>query len=140
MPLFSAISTYTPGADCKSMFRAQLEHDIEKIFTNPEEFGESRTVRYDGETYEDISIVLDEGVEIPHKNYKVMRTDYSKGLVKGTARLYCSKEALGGHQPEVGEAMAIESQRSRGFWHRYTVEESGCEEGMLTLFLKKVEE
>lgn len=123
-----------------SPFRAQLERDIEMIFTSKEEFGESRAVRYAGKIYENISIVLDEGVEVPHKNYKVMRTDYSKGLVKGTARLYCSKAALGGRQPEVGETLELESQRRRGFWYKYTVEAGGCEEGLLTLLLKQVDE
>ena len=110
------------------------------IFVNPDEFGERRTVRVDGETYQNIPILLDEGVEVPHKNYKVMRTDYSKGLNKGTVRLYCSRSDLGGHLPEVGETLELESTKRRGFWIKYDVEASGCEEGMLTILLKKVEE
>lgn len=123
-----------------SPFRAQLAADNARVFLNPDEFGETRTVRYDNEVYEDISIVLDEGIETPHHNYKIMKTDHSKGLMKEQARLYCQRSDLGGKKPEVDDVLEIESDRRRGFWHKYTVAESGCEEGMLTLLLKKVDE
>ncbi len=143
MPIFE--EGYTDRRDDSSPFvlspfRAQLAHDLETVFVNLEEFGERRTVRVDGKTYQNIPILLDEGVEVPHKNPKVTRTDYSKGLNKGTVRLYCARSDLGGHLPEVGETVELESTKRQDFWIRYDVETSGCEEGMLTLLLKKVDE
>ena len=46
-----------------SKFKEQLRRDIHKVFLNTSEFAENRTVRYDGEEYPDISVVL-EGPEI----------------------------------------------------------------------------
>lgn len=136
-----AIFEPTSGSQAQmSPFRAQLAVDSAEVFLNPDEFGESRTVRYDGEVYKDISILLDEGVSVPHHNYKIMKTDHSKGLMKDQARLYCQRSDLGGKQPEVDDVLEIESDKRRGFWHKYTVEASGCEEGMLTILLKKVDE
>lgn len=129
-----------PSVPQPTTFRAQLEVDSQQVFLNLMEFGEERTLRVDGEVYEKVAVILDEGVTVPHKNYKVMKTDYSKGLMKDTVRLYCLRSDLGGRKPEVDEVMEIESDKRRGFWHKYTVEESRCEEGMLTLLLKKVDE
>lgn len=137
------MAVFEPGAYQPpelSAFRKQLEADSTGVFLNSDEFGQVRTVRYDGEVYENISIVLDEGVEVPHHNNKIMKTDHSKGLLKGQTRLYCQRADLGGHLPEVEDCLELESEKRQGFWIKYTVAESGCDEGMLNLLLKKVDE
>lgn len=127
-------------ATALSPFRAQLAADNAQVFLNAGEFGQTRTVRYDGEVYEDIDIVLDEGLEVTHHNYKIMKTDHSKGLLKDQVRLYCQRADLGGHLPEVEDVLELESAKRRGFWIKYEVELAKCEEGMLDLLLKKVDE
>ncbi len=123
-----------------SPFREQLAADNAQVFLNPAEFGEARSVRYDGEVYKDVNVVLDEGLEAARNNITLMKTDHSQGLYKGQVRMFCQRKELGGKQPEIGKTLEIESERRNGFWRKYTIEESGCDEGMLTLLLKRVDE
>ncbi len=123
-----------------SPFREQLAADNAQVFLNLAEFGEARSVKYDGEVYKDVNVVLDEGLEVARNNIKLMKTDHSQGLYKGQVRMFCQRKALGGKLPEIGKSLEIESERHNGFWRKYTIEESGCDEGMLTLLLKRVSE
>lgn len=126
------------GAD--SSFRAQLEADSLQVFLNPEEFGERRSVRYDGTVYEDIPVVLAEGGELERHNTRIMKTDHAQSLYKSKVRLFCRAADLGGKTPEFGAAVELESRKKNGFWLKYTVESAARDEGVVDLLLRKVDE
>jgi hypothetical protein len=124
----------------RSAFRALLERDNAEIFLNLEEFGERRTVRYDGESYEEIPVVLDEAMQTARYNIKHLKSDYGQGLHKGAVRLHCMRRDLGNKLPEQGMPLEIESERRNGFFRKYEILESRCDEGMLTVTLERVDE
>jgi hypothetical protein len=123
-----------------SAFRARLDRDNTVTFTNLQEFGELRTVRYDGETFTAIPVVLDEVMQSERYNTRRMKSDYGQGLYKGAVRLHCRRCDLEGKLPEHGAALEIESERKNGFFRKYTVLESRCDEGMLMVTLERVDE
>lgn len=126
------------GAD--SSFRAQLEADCLQVFLNPEEFGETRSVRCDGTVYEDVPVVLAESGELERHNTRIMKTDHAQGLYKGKTRLFCRVADLGGRTPEFGATVELESRKKNGFWIKYTVESAARDEGVADLLLRRVDE
>jgi hypothetical protein len=121
-------------------FRRFLAKDNEVVFLNLKEFGENRTVRYDGTDYEEIPVVLDEIMQFARYDIKQMKTDHSQGLHKGSVRLHCRRSDLGGKLPEQGNSLSIESEKKNGFFRKYEILESRCDEGMLTVTLERVDE
>lgn len=124
----------------KTAFRQQLERDLTEVFLDLETFGESVTVRLEGEVFRDIPGVRDTDGGLGHNNTKRMRTDKSQGLSRWDETLYCAKAALGGRRPEPGQRVEIESRVRPGFFVRYTVEDSREDEGMLSIGLKRVDD
>ena len=58
-------------------FKDMLTSDIHDVFLNLEEFAELRTVRYDGESYQDIPVVLEGPV---NEEREQLRDDHIQGL------------------------------------------------------------
>jgi hypothetical protein len=123
-----------------SPFRACLARELGDAFLNLQEFGEKRTIRYDGVDYEDIPVVLDQTGLQNRYDIKQMKTDYSQGLLKSVTRLFCRQSDLDGQLPEEGMSLGIESLRQKGFFYRYTISTSALDEGMITLELKEIDE
>ena len=119
-----------------SKFKDMVKRDIHKVFLNTSEFAENRTVRYDGEEYPDIPVVLEGPVE--EKRCR-LTDDHVLGLHLVTAVLYCAREDLGGKLPKQGKSIEINTRRPGGtFFRKYYIAASADEAGMLHMELEAV--
>ncbi|MBR2131401.1 MAG: hypothetical protein IJ955_02490 [Oscillospiraceae bacterium] len=121
-----------------SGFQDMVAADIHSVFLNSREFAEVRTVEYNGETYQDIPIVLSGPKE--QSRYQ-LRTDHMQGLYKVSAVLHCAQSDLGGALPEKGCSLKINNREGGGgYFKKYYVASSICEMGMLRLELEAIDE
>ena len=84
-----------------SGFKEMLAADNLRVFLNPAEFAQLRTVLYEGQRYEDIPVVLS-GLKEDDRAQKA--DDHAQGLFLLKALLQCSLADLGGVQPQKGAA------------------------------------
>ena len=118
-------------------FKDMVARDNAKVFLNLKEFAEKRTVKYDGEEYPDIPIVL---TGLKEKERAQATQDHDNGLYRVTRILHCQRKDLGGKQPERGAKMWINEREGGEFFRLYYVSESVTEMGMLRVELEGVEE
>lgn len=116
-------------------FKDMVESDIQNVFLNTAEFAETRTVIYDGETYEDIPIVLS---NIKEKDRNASVQDHAQHIYRVTQTLHCDLADLGGVRPEQGMTIRIEDEN--GYYDKYTVAQVGVEMGMLRIELEAFDE
>lgn len=119
-----------------STFKDMVAADNEAVFLNTDEFAELRTIRYDGEEYVDIPIII---TDLKEKDRRQIASDHAQGLYMVSGTLHCCKADLGGHQPEKGTEIRINNREGGGgFFSRYTVAKSSCAGGMLRVELEAV--
>lgn len=118
-----------------SAFRDMVASDIHAVFLNTEEFGEPRTVVYDGETYKDIPVVLTGRNEAGRS---VLADDHTQGIYQVIRVLHCALSDLDGNQPEQGTRLRISDED--GFLRTYYVAASDCEMGMVRAELEVLDE
>ncbi len=112
--------------------------DIHNVFLNSDEFAEKRTIRYDGEEYQDIPIVLS---GLKEKDRRQLESDHVQGLYLVSSVLHCALDDLGGNQPEKGQRISINDEEGgEGFFREFYVASSVCELGMLRVELEAVDE
>jgi len=123
-----------------SGFKDMVAADIHNVFLNPSEFAELRTVKYDGETYTDIPIVLS-GLEEKDRDRRTLTHDHAQGLYQVTGVLLCAASDLGGNKPEKGQRIKINDEEGGGgFFYEFYVATSVCEMGMLRVGLGAIDE
>ncbi len=121
-----------------SGFKDMVADDIHGVFLNQHEFAEFRTVRYDGEEYTDIPIVMS---GLKEKDRRQLMSDHVQGLYLVSSVLHCALSDLGGNQPEKGARISINDQEGGGgFFRDFYVASSVCEMGMLRVELEAVDE
>ncbi len=119
-------------------FRDMVEADVHDVFLNLDEFAERRTIRYDGETYTDIPIVLS---GLKEKDRRRLESDHVQGLFLVSPVLHCALSDLGGNQPEKGARIRINDREGGGgFFREFYVALSVCEMGMLRVELEEIGE
>lgn len=119
-------------------FKDMVASDIHGVFLNLDEFAEKRTIVYDGETYEDIPIVMS---GLKEKDRRQLTSDHVQGLFLVHAVLHCAKSDLGGNQPEKGTRIRINDREGGGgFFRQFYVASSVCEMGMLRVELEAIDE
>lgn len=116
-------------------FKEMVEADIKKVFLNPDEFAELRTVIYDGETHADIPVVLS---GLKEQDRRQLVTDHVEGLYLVTAILHCALSDLGGKVPEKGQRIKISDGPT--FYREFRVTSSVCELGMIRAELGAIDE
>ena len=116
-----------------SKFKDMVKRDIHKVFLNTDEFAENRTVRYDGEEYPDIPVVLEGPVQEKRDR---LTDDHVRGLHMVTATLYCAQEDLGGKVPKQGSGLEITTREGGTFFQKYYVVASTSHMGMLHVELE----
>lgn len=123
-------------------FRDAVGEDIHSVFLNTEEFGERRTVQYDGEIFKDIPVVLTGLKERDRKRLyfgQRNKSDHAQGLYEEHTVMHCSLADIGGHQPEKGQRIRIYD--ADGTWARdYRILASVLDMGMLRLELEGARE
>ena len=121
-----------------SGFKEMVDADIHNVFLNTSEFAERRTIRYDGDTYEDIPVVL---TGLKEQDRRQLQSDHVQGLYLVTSVLHCALSDLGGKQPEKGGRIEVNDEEGGGgFFRRFYVASSVCEMGMLRVELEAIDE
>lgn len=120
-----------------SGLKEMVAADVHNVFLNTGEFAEPRTIRYDGETYEDIPIVL---TGLKEQDRRQLQSDHVQGLYLVTSVLHCALSDLGGKQPEQGMRIAINDEEGGEFFHQFYVASSTCEMNMLRVELEAIDE
>lgn len=121
-----------------SGFKDMVAADNQSVFLNLGEFAEKRTIKYDGEVYEDIPIVL---TGMKEKDRRQLMRDHAQGLYLVSSVLHCAMSDLGGKQPEKGTRIKINDREGGGgFFQEFYVAASVCEIGMLRVELEAIDE
>ncbi len=121
-----------------SSFKEMVAADVHNVFLNTGEFAELRTIRYDGEEYVDIPIVL---TGLKEQDRRQLQSDHVQGLYLVTSVLHCARSDLGGKQPEKGGRIEVNDEEGGGgFFRRFYVASSVCEMGMLRVELEAIDE
>lgn len=118
-----------------SKFKDMVKRDIHKVFLNTDDFAENRTVRYDGEEYPGICVVLEGPVQEKRDR---LTDDHVRGLHTMTAVLYCAQEDMGGKLPKQGASLEIATREGGKFFQKYYVVASTSHMGMLHVELEAV--
>ena len=121
-----------------SGFKDMVAKDVHSIFLNLDVFAEKRTIRYDGEEYQDIPVVLS---GLKERERRQLQSDHLQGLYLVSSVLHCALSDLGGNQPEKGQRIKINDQEGGGgFFREFYVASSVCELGMLRVELEAIDE
>lgn len=121
-----------------SGFKDMVAADNAAVFLNLNEFAEKRTIRYDGEEYVDIAVVLS-GLKEKDRSQSV--SDHAQGLYLVSRILHCRSDDLGGKQPEKGQKLFINDREGgKGFFQGFYVASSVCVMGMLRVELEAIDE
>lgn len=116
-------------------FKDMVARDL-ALFLNTDEFGETRTIVYDGERYEDIPVVL---TSIKEKDRVQLISDHAQGLYVVSMILHCAQKDLGGEHPEKGQKIRIYDEDGT-YYKDFYIGTSGREMGMLRLELEAIDE
>jgi len=121
-----------------SGFKDMVFADLHGVFLNDKEYAEKRTIRYDGDTYTDIPVVLS---GIKEKDRRQLVSDHIQGLYLASMVLHCARSDLGGKQPEKGSRLQINDREGGGgFFKDFYVASSVTEIGMLRVELEAIDE
>lgn len=121
-----------------SGFKDMVAADNRNVFLSLNEFAELRTIRYDGDIYTDIPIVLS---GLKEKDRRQLVSDHVQGLYIVSSVLHCAQSDLGGVQPERGARIGINDEEGGGgFFREFYVASSVCELGMLRVELEAIDE
>lgn len=129
-------------------FKSAVERDIRKVFLNTDEFGEERTVKYDGVLFEHIPVVITNLKEqdrnrlnsgLKERGGRTTMSDHVQGLYSATLVLHCAQSDLDGRIPEKGQKFRIYDVGEK-FFKDYYIQASGAAMGMIRLELSRVTE
>lgn len=120
-----------------SGFKDSVAADNRNVFLNLGEFAEKRTIRFDGEEYSDIPVVLS---GLKEKDRHQLVSDHAQGLYLVSSVLHCAVSDLDGKQPEKGQRISINDEEGGIFFREFYVASSVCEMGMLRCELEAIDE
>lgn len=120
-----------------------VQSDIASVLMNTNEFAENHTIRYDGEVYDSIPVILQKIMQSEkHFSQKFSQSSRMEGVFQVSAVAYIHESDLCGVIPEQGQLFEIDDGEALGepFFRRYTVVTSKCEMGLITLELRHYDE
>lgn len=117
-----------------SLFHDMVAADNQSVFLSTDEFGETHTIRFDGECYFDVKCVL---TQLKQQERTTTMRDHAQGIYLVTAILHCAQESLNGRIPEQGTRIYF---GERPHIKSYYVAGSGCDMGMIRLELEAYDE
>ncbi len=118
-------------------FKDMVAQDIHRVFLNLAEYGEPRTVIYDGNVYADIPVVL-RGIKEDTREQRM--DDHVQGLYIATDIMHCSLSDIGGVLPEKGTRIRISDADKPEYYHEYYVANSTIAMGMVRAELEAYDE
>lgn len=119
-------------------FKDGMLDDRLKVFLDEYFFGEKRTLIYNGNTYEDVTVVITGG----NGEYgrKKRYADHSNGLYNVREIVHVRVEDIGGEQPEQGIRFSMNDEEGGDFFNEYYVDKSYTEGGICRIELRAVDE
>ena len=124
-----------PALTGDNSFKEMLQSDLYSVFLNPLEFGELRTIEYDGNFYENVPVVI----RAPrHQDRHQMAADNAQSLYQAGTLLHVALADIGGIQPEKDKRIWVHDPE--GFPREYYIEESFVEVGLCHLTLEAIDE
>lgn len=117
-----------------SGFKNMVQADIKNVFLNSSEFADLHTIIYDGETYEDVSLVM---TGIKESDRPALVGDRVQGLYLVTTVVHVAVSDLGGRVPEKGMKFKI---NDGDFFEEYYVASCNNDLGMLRIELEAIDE
>lgn len=127
-------------------FKDVVRADIANVFLNPDEFADVRTIRFNGEVFENVRVVLtqikqSERAVLIEQRGMMGNRDRMQGLYQATARLYVAADDIGGHVPEQGQRIDIsDGDESNDWFRRYYVASASLDCGLLCVEMEATEE
>lgn len=120
-------------------FKDMVKSDIANVLMNTGEFAENHTVKYDGEVYSNIPVILQ---KVKQSDRTIVQSDHAEGIYLVTAVAYINEKDLDGAIPEQGRIFEIDDGEALGkpFYRRYSIVTSKCEMGLITLELRYYDE
>ena len=120
-------------------FKDTVKQDIQNNFLNCDEFAEPHTVRFDGEEYKDIPVVLE---VVKQSERQVSVSDHLQGIYSVTSKAYFDIEDTKGNMPEQGKYFEIDDGEALGkpYFRRYRVVTVENAMGMICLELEQFDE
>lgn len=116
-------------------FKDQVAADNLGVFLNTDEFADTYTVRYNGQTFEKVNVVRRTRDDQPKRGTGSMYIhDYSQGFYVRSDIVHLRRCDIGGILPETEQIFELE--KDDGFFERYYVKKSKDDMGMLRLELE----
>lgn len=120
-------------------FKEMLQADIKNVFLNIDEFAEPHTIKFDGEIFKNIPVVL---TNIKQSDLSISAENHSEGLFIVSAKVYFSADDTNGEFPERGKRFEIDDGEALGkpFFRRFRVATAENAMGMICLELEAADE
>lgn len=120
-------------------FLEQAAADVANVFLNDGEFAERRSVRYEGERWDDIPVVL---TKLKQWKRVQLATDHTEGLHQVGVIAHMAQADINGATPQVGRWIEISDGTAIGstFFARYLIVTATDNMGMITLELEAIDE
>ena len=109
------------------------------IFLNANEFAELRTIKYDGNVYESIPVIL---TKVKESERTVVTNNYTQGIHLVSVVAHMSVADIGGVLPEQKRHIMIDDGEALGlpFFQKFTIVTSHLKMGLVTLELEAYDE
>ncbi len=120
-------------------FKEMVERDNAAVMLNVGEFAEYRTIKFDGNEYGHIPVVL---TNVKQSDRTVLQSDHMEGVYLVTAKAYFNALDVGGNIPEKGKRFEIDDGEALGkpFFRKYRVATSENAMGMICVELEAYDE
>lgn len=126
------------SGDAGMGFKEMVKAD-NAVFLNIAEFADLHVVKYDGEYYENIPVVIE---NLKESDRTILRSDHMQGVFVVSAKAYIAQSDLNGAMPEKGKTLEIDDGEALGkpYFRKYRIETSSVEMGMICLELEAIDE
>ena len=120
-------------------FKESVNADNKNVFLNMDEFAEKHTVRYDGNVYKDIPVLL---TKQKQSKRTVVASDNMQGIHLVSTVAHIALSDIDNNIPEQKQNIEIDDGTALGkpFYKKYKIITSDCEMGMVRLELEAHDE
>lgn len=101
-------------------FKELVQADSKNVFLNNNEFADLHTIRFDGEEYANIPVVV---TKIKQSDRTILQSDHMQGIYLVTEKVFFYANDTKGHLPEQGKTFEIDEGEALGkpFFQSYRV-------------------
>lgn len=116
-------------------FKEQVQSDNLGVFLNTNEFADIHTIKYGGNTYENIKVTL---IKVKQSERAILQSDHMRGVYVLSAKAYFDSRDVNERIPKQGSWFEIDEGEALGkpFFVRYRVATAENSMGMICLELE----